>query len=267
MITRLLIVMAAALLTLPACQSSREASALTPVRATPEVAPQETAPQETAPQETAAKDAWYEPEIRAFERADAASPPEPGQVLFIGSSSIRMWKTLERDMAPVPVLNRGFGGSKTGEVLAVFDRIVTPYAPSVIVYYCGDNDLGTNNTDWRSAAEGFIDFDRRARTQWPDIEVIYIPIKPSLARWNNWNAMRRANAAVHAYCDKTTGATYVDTATPMLTEDGTPDPRLFLEDGLHLNAAGYELWTSILREAVQDAWARQTAAKPAAARK
>ncbi|MFG0259146.1 MAG: hypothetical protein ACF8LK_02245, partial [Phycisphaerales bacterium JB041] len=91
--------------------------------------------------ESAVPDAWYEREIWAFEAADRADPPEPGRVLFIGSSSFRLWKTLEADMVPVPVLNRGFGGSKTGEVLAVFDRIVVPYAPSVIVYYCGDNDL------------------------------------------------------------------------------------------------------------------------------
>ncbi|MBL8762597.1 MAG: hypothetical protein JNL50_14980, partial [Phycisphaerae bacterium] len=70
---------------------------------------------------------WYEPEIRAFESADLASPPAPGQVLFIGSSSIKFWKLLATDMSPAPVLNRGFGGSKTRELLGVFDRIVTPY--------------------------------------------------------------------------------------------------------------------------------------------
>ncbi|MCA9243181.1 MAG: hypothetical protein KDA32_04440 [Phycisphaerales bacterium] len=197
---------------------------------------------------------WYEGEIRAFEQTDRQSPPEPGRVLFIGSSSIRMWKSLADDMRPTPVLNRGFGGSKTPEVLAVYDRIVTPYEPSVIVYYCGDNDLGSDNTDSQSAADGFIAFDRRARAQWPGIPVFYIPIKPSLARWKNWPAMKRANAMVREYCERTPGATYVDTVTPTLTPNGEPDPTIFMPDGLHMNAKGYAIWTRELRPLVREAW-------------
>jgi lysophospholipase L1-like esterase len=202
--------------------------------------------------------AWYEQEVRAYEAADEAGMPEPGGVLFIGSSSIRMWKSLEADMDPLPVINRGFGGSKTHEVLAVFDRIVLPYEPRVIVYYCGDNDLGTDNTDSEAAAEGFIAFDRRARAEWPGVQVINIPIKPSLARWGNWEAMRRANEMVRAYCERTPGAVYVDTATPTLDPSGAPDPAMFLGDGLHLSERGYEVWTSVVRPAVMDAWARAT---------
>jgi lysophospholipase L1-like esterase len=161
-----------------------------------------------------------------------------------------MWRTLAEDMAPARVLNRGFGGSKTGDVLAVFDRIVRPYAPSVIVYYCGDNDLGTQNTDWAGAAEGFFEFDRRARALWPEVKVLYIAIKPSLARWSNWESMAKANETVRMYCARTAGATYLDTATPMLGEDGRPDPALFMPDGLHLNEAGYRLWTGVVRRPV-----------------
>ncbi|NUQ53301.1 MAG: hypothetical protein HUU19_11470 [Phycisphaerales bacterium] len=197
---------------------------------------------------------WYEPEIRAFEAADRASPPAPGQILFIGSSSIKFWKSLASDMSPLPVLNRGFGGSKTREVLAVFDRIVTPYSPSVIVYYCGDNDLGTDNTDSQSAADGFITFDRRCRQRWPGIRVIYIPIKASIARWSNWPAMQRANATVREYCSRTPGAIYVDTVTPTLGADAKPDSSLFESDGLHINAKGYELWTRTLKPVISAAY-------------
>lgn len=197
--------------------------------------------------------AWYEPEIRAFEAADALNPPEPGRVLFIGSSSIRMWDTLERDMAPMPVLNRGFGGSKTNEVLAVFDRIVTPYEPAVIVYYCGDNDLGNDNTDSAAAANGFIAFDERARALWPRIEVLYLPIKPSVARWNNWDAMRRANALVAQYCNATPGATYLPTVDATMI-DGKPNPEILRADGLHLNEKGYAIWTEVTYQPILAAW-------------
>lgn len=199
---------------------------------------------------------WHEPEIRAFEERDRIDPPEPGRALFIGSSSIRMWSRLAGDMSPVPVLNRGFGGSSTPEVLAVFDRIVKPYEPRVIVYYCGDNDLGTESTDWQAAADGFIAFDQRARAEWPGIEVLYIAIKPSIARWSNWEAMRLANAEVERYCAATPGATFLDIATPMLATGEPPAASIFLDDGLHLNEAGYEMWTGVVRPEVIAAWRR-----------
>ena len=197
---------------------------------------------------------WYEPEILAFETLDLASPPAPGQALFIGSSSIRMWSSLSNDMGAIPVLNRGFGGSTTPDVLAVFDRIVRPYAPRVIVYYCGDNDLGTSNTDADAAAQGFIAFDRRVRELWPAAPVLYISIKPSIARWSNWEAMSRANRIVRDYCERTDGPTFLDIASPMLGPDGTPDPSLFASDGLHLNTRGYETWTRVVRPALERAW-------------
>lgn len=197
---------------------------------------------------------WYEPELRAFESADRASPPAPGQALFVGSSSIRLWSSLANDMTPVPVLNRGFGGSTTRDVLAAFDRTVTPYAPRLIVYYCGDNDLGADNTDSQSAADGFIAFDRRARALWPGVRVFYICIKPSIARWKNWPAMNRANMIVRAYCENTPGATYLDIALPSLTPRSTPDPALFEPDGLHLNPTGYALWLTIVGPPVLEAW-------------
>ncbi|MBS0188055.1 MAG: hypothetical protein JSS51_08295 [Planctomycetes bacterium] len=208
----------------------------------------------STPARNPAPPAWYEPEIRAFESADKVHAPASGSVLFIGSSSIRMWKTLEADMSPVPVLNRGFGGSQTRDVNAVFDRIVLPYKPSIIVYYCGDNDLGTDNTDSRAAADGFIAFAERAHRTLPRVRIFYVAIKPSLARWKNWPAMEAANAIVRAYCEKTPDTAYLDVATPMLTEQKTPDPTLFLGDGLHMNAKGYAIWTAVVRPPVEQAW-------------
>ncbi|MCC6676937.1 MAG: hypothetical protein IT436_07325 [Phycisphaerales bacterium] len=217
------------------------------------------APPPPAPAAAAQPVPWYEPEIRAFEAADRASPPPPGRVLFIGSSSIRLWAALAEDLRPAPIINRGFGGSKTADVLAVFDRIVPVCRPSAIVYYCGDNDLGTDNTDSGAAADGFIEFDRRARALWPGVKVFYIAIKASRARWGNWPAMQRANELVRAYCERTPGAIYLDTVTPTLLPDGTPDPSIFLEDGLHLSPKGYAIWTSVIREPVLRAWTESRA--------
>jgi lysophospholipase L1-like esterase len=189
---------------------------------------------------------WYEAEIQAFEAADRAHPPASGQVLFVGSSSIRMWKDVAGDMG-VPALNRGFGGSRTREVLAVADRIVFPYRPSTIVYYCGDNDLGTDNHDSAAAAAGFTAFAELARRRLPGVRILYLSIKPSVARWSNWPAMAAANALVQDYAAETEGVEFVDLAPCLLGADGRPDPALFLADGLHLNAAGYARWARIVR--------------------
>ncbi len=113
---------------------------------------------------------------------------------------------------------------KTPEVLAVVDRIVYPYEPSVIVYYCGDNDLGTDNTDSESAAAGFIQF--APCTSLPKTKILYMSIKPSIARWDNWEAMTRANVLVARYCGKHDHAYYMDLASPLL-KNGKPDPDVF----------------------------------------
>lgn len=193
---------------------------------------------------------WYENEIRAFEAADRDNPPEPGQVLFTGSSSIRMWSTLADDMAPARVLNRGFGGSRTPEVLDVMDRIVFPYHPAAIAYYCGDNDLGDNNTDSLSAAVGFITFAERVHARQPGTPILYLSIKPSIARWKNWPAMDRANKIVANYAAHNDAVEFLDLGPCLLGPDGTPDPALFRDDGLHLNATGYARWTQIVRPRV-----------------
>ena len=198
----------------------------------------------------------FENDIKEFEHADREQGYPAGEVLFIGSSSIKLWETLERDFAPLPVVNRGFGGSQTPEVLAVFDRIVVPRAPRVIVYYCGDNDIGLGTTDARGAADGFIAFDQEARRLWANVEVIYIPIKPSLARWGSWDEMEKANSIVASYCADTDGAWYADTVSPTLLGDGTPDPAIFLGDGLHLNPEGYRRWVDVVRPMVQRSWDR-----------
>jgi lysophospholipase L1-like esterase len=193
---------------------------------------------------------WYELAVREFQEADRANTPAPGQIVFTGSSSIRAWTTLEADMAPWPVLNRGFGGSKTGEVLIVMDRIVLAYEPGAIVYYCGDNDLAETNTDSAAAAQGFITFCERVHAERPGTPIFYISIKPSLARWGNWPAMKRANEMVAGYAATHDLVTYMDMSTCLLGPDGTPDPNMYVADGLHLSPAAYAKWTKIVREHV-----------------
>jgi lysophospholipase L1-like esterase len=194
---------------------------------------------------------FWESAIEDFEEADRASPPEPGAVLFTGSSSIRLWGSLEEDMAPLRVLNRGFGGSHVDHVSHYAARIVHPYAPSAVVLYAGDNDLaeGTGKT----AESVFADFQRfvaRVREKVPDAPIYFVSIKPSVLRFERWPVMRDANARIRAFAEATEGVEYVDVATPMLRDSGEPRPELFAIDGLHLSEEGYALWTSVVKPAL-----------------
>lgn len=186
----------------------------------------------------------WESDIQRFEAWDAQNAWPRDGVLFVGSSSIRMWQTRE-SFDDLPVLNRGFGGSQIPDVLHFLDRIVLKYRPAVIVFYCGDNDIAAGRRpeqvlgDWRT----FVD---RVRGVLPHTQIVYLGIKPSGARWNLWPEMDRANRLIREHCDADRRLWYVDTATPLL-KDGRPGDALFLADRLHLSPAGYRRWTRVLR--------------------
>jgi lysophospholipase L1-like esterase len=185
----------------------------------------------------------WEKYIVRFEAADKKQMPAPGGILFIGSSSIRMWKTLKHDFAGFSVINRGFGGSQIADSVHFAGRIVHPYKPRQIVLYAGDNDVAAGKSPETVLAD-FQKFVKTVRAKLPKARISFIAIKPSLSRWKLSGKMAKANALVHGTCDKDERLDYIDIWQPMLGDDGKPRPDLFLGDGLHLNAKGYALWTS-----------------------
>jgi lysophospholipase L1-like esterase len=191
-----------------------------------------------------APDVW-EPEIEEYEASDAADPPAPGSIVFVGSSSIVFWDTLGADMAPMPVLNRGFGGSVIAHATHFADRIVLPYEPSAVVLYAGDNDMAFG----LSADCTFRDFEafvEHIHAAAPGTAIYFISIKPSPSRMGFWPDMKRANQLVEARTTTRPALHFIDVSEAMLDEQGQPIGELFLQDGLHMTAAGYELWTSII---------------------
>jgi hypothetical protein len=193
--------------------------------------------------------AFFERAIQDFEAQDRATPPEPGAIVFVGSSSIRFWNTLERDMAPLRVLERGFGGAHMAHVVHNADRIVLAYEPSAVVVYAGDNDLaeGSGKTV-ADVVTGFETLVRLLRQDRPGLPIYFIAIKPSPLRWERWPQMRRANQRIEERAREDPRLTVLDVATPMLEGEGGPPPSaLFAEDGLHLSASGYALWADVVR--------------------
>jgi lysophospholipase L1-like esterase len=182
-----------------------------------------------------------EPEIRAFEEADRAAPPQPGGIVFVGSSSIRLWKSLETDFPGLPVLNRGFGGSTLPEAIHYLPRIVLPYRPRTIVLYEGDNDLTFNWGPGQVAAD-YRTFVRTVRQTLPGTRIVFISLKPSPSRWHRVDQQREANRLVRQIVAGDTLQTFVDVFTPMLGANGRPRPELFVSDSLHMTPAGYVVW-------------------------
>ena len=189
--------------------------------------------------------AAFEPEIRAFEAADRLIPPAPGGIVFVGSSSVRLWPNLVGDFPDEPVLNRGFGGSTLPDVIYFAPRIVLPYRPRLVVLYAGDNDLAAGRTPEQVAAD-YTTFVRVVRDALPATRVVFISIKPSPSRWAIHEQMERANTLVAHAAGRDTLATFVDVYTPMLGASGYPRPELYQADSLHMTAAGYALWRTRL---------------------
>lgn len=193
-------------------------------------------------------------DIAAFEAADREAPPARGQVLFVGSSTIRMWD-LARSFPELDALNRGFGGSTMEDLLRYTDRIVLPYRPRTIVIYEGDNDLAQGQAP-EDIVERFDVFLARVTRALPRVPIYILTVKPSLARRALLPAQRELNEGLVRLCaERFPTACVVDTFTPTLDDAGEPRADLLMEDGLHLNEAGYDVWTAVLREAAGDALA------------
>lgn len=187
----------------------------------------------------------WEPAIEAFEQRDAIDPPAQGGILFVGSSSIRFWNT-KKHFPGHDVINRGFGGSQTSDVLQYMDRIVLPYEPRIIVLYVGDNDLAAGKSP-EQVVDDTRTFIRRVHGVLPKTRIVYIAIKPSIARWNLVDSVRQVNAQIQKIAEETPNVEFVDVDAPMIGTDGKPREELFIADGLHLSASGYELWRGLVR--------------------
>ena len=192
----------------------------------------------------------WEKKIRAFEENDAKAPPETGQVLFVGSSSIVGWD-LKKSFPYLKALNRGFGGSEVADSLYFADRIIVPYKPKKIFLYAGDNDIKKGKSA-RTVFDDFVKLAELVSTKLPDTELVFISIKPSISRWKLWPEMRRANDMVAGYARAKSNVSFADIAPATLADNGKPDPALFKEDGLHLNAAGYAAWNEVLKPFLKD---------------
>jgi lysophospholipase L1-like esterase len=187
-------------------------------------------------------------EIRAFAEADAKAMPATGAVVFVGSSSIRLWPMAERFPGKT-VINRGFGGSHMSDVNHFVTETVAKYAARAVVLYAGDNDIAAGKPP-AQVLRDYRTFVEKVRSAQPDVDIYFIAIKPSLARWTLWPSAAAANDLIRVYSSTQPRLHYIDVVPPMLGADGKPRPDLFIEDGLHMTPAGYDIWTRLVGGAV-----------------
>jgi len=188
----------------------------------------------------------FEQEIDAFANWDAKNSSPDDALLFVGSSSIRFWDTADA-FPGYPVINRGFGGSHISDILYYFDRVIGRFDPSLIIFYCGENDIASGQ-DPDKVFDDYIELLARISQAFPDADFLYVSIKPSGSRIEYTEEFKSFNRRVGAYNEAKSRLHYIDLASPLTTSDGRPDDSLFVDDRLHLNENGYRLWNEKMRE-------------------
>ncbi|MBC7886703.1 MAG: GDSL family lipase [Ferruginibacter sp.] len=188
---------------------------------------------------------WYEEEVKRIETEIAGLTHEPG-IVFYGSSSIRLWESLEDDFQEYDPLNIGFGGSTLAACGWFFERLFANLNPHAIIVYAGDNDLG----DGRSPEEVFLFFNELVhliRQRFGDIPLGFISIKPSISRWDIVDKIRQTNRLIEAGIKKTGGnICYINIYDSMTDKAGYPKAEFLEPDGLHITEKGYQLWKDII---------------------
>ena len=189
-------------------------------------------------------DRWQK-DMATFAAIDATNRPPDNCIVFVGSSSIRMWKSLQQDFPGLPVVNRGFGGSQLADAVKFAPRIITAYKPRQVIIYSGGNDINSGK-DPDLVYGDFVALVKAIRKESPGARIGYISSAPNPRRWEQVEKVKRLNSLVQNYCAKH-NMDFINVFPLMLGHDGLPRPEIFLSDRLHMNEKGYASWRGALQ--------------------
>ena len=201
----------------------------------------------------------FEKEIQAFEDLDKIKKYPENSILFVGSSSIRLWKNLENVMSPYNVIQRGYGGAHFRDLIFYTDRILGNHSLSMIVCFVANDikgleDIYSKNNDRDGTPEEIISlydfFVKQVRVKHPKIPIIQIEITPTSSRWKLWPKIDRVNNLIKDYCSSNKNMFYIETSSLFLNDNGTPNNKLFVKDLLHLNTDGYDIWNKVVKDEI-----------------
>jgi lysophospholipase L1-like esterase len=189
-------------------------------------------------------------EISAFVKQDSINKPKDGIILFVGSSSFRLWTDLKTDFNNEMIVNRAFGGATLLDMIRYKDENLLNYHPKKIVFYCGENDVASSDkVDGKEVLKRFKIIYNIIQKQYPNVPFVFVSIKPSILRWNMKDRMIDANKRISRFLNHKKNATFVNIWDAML-ENGAPKKDIFIEDKLHMNKKGYAIWIEMMKDIV-----------------
>jgi len=195
----------------------------------------------------------FRTEIDAFLEEDKVSPPPRHAILFIGSSIFRGWEHLKEQMAPLPVFNRAFGGSRTEDILFYMDKVVLPFEPAIIVYYCGSNDVNAGEKA-RAISGRFREFAERVHAKLPATRIFFVSINRAPQKQARWDIIDEANRQVRDFCRADRRLGFIDVNPVLFDRQGNPRMELYREDKLHFKPQAYAEFTTIIKPIITGAW-------------
>jgi hypothetical protein len=191
--------------------------------------------------------------VQALLELDKTSPPPANGILFTGSSIFRQWTTVAEDMAPLPAYNRAFGGSRTWEINLYMDKVVLPYRPTIIVYYCGSNDVAAGESA-DAIFERFREFERRVHRALPQTRIYFFSINRAIDLRNRWDVIDQANAMIKQYAYRVANLDYIESNTVLFDARDEPLTALFRPDGRHFNPPAYAEFTKLIKPVLLQAY-------------
>lgn len=191
--------------------------------------------------------AW-ESEIQKFEQADRSESYPPESIIFAGSSSIRLWTSLKEDMAPYPVIHRGYGGARLSDFAVYAPRIFDPHQfRAAVIFIANDITGGETDKTPEEVLALYKDVVKTIRKNHRDTPVFWIAVTPTSSRWKAWPQIDKANKLIKEYSEKSKNLYFIRTDSAFLGDDGKPKDELFRSDLLHLNDKGYEVWKGLVK--------------------
>jgi lysophospholipase L1-like esterase len=193
----------------------------------------------------------FEKEILALEAKDKTETYSKDAVLFIGSSSIKFWKNIDKDLAPIPVIQRGFGGAKFADVLLYTPRLVYPHEFKAVAVFVANDIMGSPADKKPEEVETmFRYFVKQIRKKNKAAPIFFIALTPTPLRWQWWQSASKANDLIENYCKSQKGLHFIRTKDAYLGADGLPIKDYFLGDNLHQNEKGYAVWSAIIKKEI-----------------
>lgn len=191
-------------------------------------------------------------EIKAFRKQDSIQKPNDGMLLFIGSSSFRLWKDVKSDFNNSNILNRAFGGATLLDLIYFQNDVVLKYKPKKIFIYCGENDIASSEkVTPKMVFKRYKTFYKTLRKQFPETPIIFVSLKPAISRWQMKDRMMATNKLISQFMKNKKNATFVNIWDDMI-ENGEPKKDIYIQDNLHMNAKGYAIWVEKMNALVND---------------